>query len=472
MIRASRLRIVLALTALALGVQAREARATTYDITPAIDWHTTLQNLQPGDVVVAHAGTYAELTAGLHVTWNGTSAAPIIVRAAAGENRPVLQGVSTQNVMDVQGTYFTFQGFELTGGGSRGVYVVAAANATFQDLYTHDVPDDGFTSNVSGATYDHVNIQHCEIARTGTNSAIGNGIYVGCPSAACVFQNSTIALNYVHDLAGTTSAVGIWVREGSFANDIRDNVVLRPGTDGIDTYWFSGSGARNIVERNYVQANSSGVGIYAAGQGVVRNNVVLGGLPGIWSGVDHGNIPSNVSITNNTVDIPGGTCLQSNWANTSGNVLANNALYCEGGTAINFGNGAGSAMVTGNVVVGTSNATGGTSSGRSVALDFPNAASGNLYPSGGSPLIGAANSSSSATDDFNASARTDGSPDVGAYERSTPQNPGWIPTAGFKTLLVGGTAAPGLPRVGLMALAAALLFAGARVLRRPADRRV
>jgi hypothetical protein len=113
-------------------------------------------------------------------------------------------------------------------------------------------------------------------------------------------------------------------------------------------------------------------------------------------------------------------------------VIANNALYCEGGTALDLNGGAPAAMVAGNVAVGAQNAPSGVATGRSAALDLGDPATGQVYPPDGSPLIGAASAAMAPSDDFNGTARSDGAPDVGAYERTTAKNPGWSPTEGFK----------------------------------------
>jgi hypothetical protein len=57
----------------------------------------------------------------------------------------------------------------------------------------------------------------------------------------------------------------------------------------------------------------------------------------------------------------------------------------------------------------------------------------NVYPTASSTLIGAGNVAHSAADDFNRTPRG-AAPDVGAYQRTTATNPGWIPVEGMKPL--------------------------------------
>ena len=81
------------------------AAAGTFDIHPTDDLFARLHMLQAGDQVIVHAGTYT--TPGLvMVTWAGTPQAPISVRAAPGEH-VVIVGNSSQNVLDIGGSYFS-----------------------------------------------------------------------------------------------------------------------------------------------------------------------------------------------------------------------------------------------------------------------------------------------------------------------------------------------------------------------------
>ncbi len=117
-----------------------------------------------------------------------------------------------------------------------------------------------------------------------------------------------------------------------------------------------------------------------------------------------------------------------------GSSLANNALYCAGGTAIRWGGdepGISVASLAGNVVLGGGGGR-GASAGASVAEDLGDPSRGLVYPPAGSSLIGAADPAQAAADDFNAAPRDDGAPDVGAYERSVETNPGWMIGEGFK----------------------------------------
>ena len=137
---------VLALAALCWSTA---AAAGTYDIHSGDDLYGRLQMLQAGDEVIVHAGTY--MTPGfLQVTWTGTAAQPIVIHAAPGD-RPILQGTFAQNTININGSYWTLQGFEITGG-SHGLRLQAVDHATIQDNVIHNTGDVGISCNRDAVT--------------------------------------------------------------------------------------------------------------------------------------------------------------------------------------------------------------------------------------------------------------------------------------------------------------------------------
>ncbi|MBL9013583.1 MAG: right-handed parallel beta-helix repeat-containing protein [Myxococcales bacterium] len=402
------------------------AAAQTYEIRPGEDLAARLRMLQPGDEVVVHAGTYP--TPGFfQVSWAGTPQAPIVVRGADGA-RPIIQGTPSQNVIDLSGSYFTLENFEIRGG-SHGIRLGATDHATFEDLVLHDLGDVGISCNRPGQDCSQITIRHNEIYGTGT-SATGEGMYLGGNDATNIFRDSIIERNYLHDLGGSQGD-GIEVKTGASGVIVRDNVIVRAKYPAITMYGYAGTGPRNIVERNFILTTVDN-GIQIVGQVIVRNNIILGaGANGIQSKASQGQTPRDLVIAHNTVVMAGGPCLKSNdWATAANQIVANNALYCADGIAIDLNGGAPNAMISGNVGLGTSNAASGFRAGSSVAADLGSAA--NPYPPAGSALVNAGDAAQAALEDFNGSVRADGMPDIGAYERTTDMNPGWDPHEGFK----------------------------------------
>jgi MYXO-CTERM domain-containing protein len=428
---------------LAVYSSAALAHATTYDIHPGDALFTTLQGLAAGDTVVIHAGTY--VTPGfLAVTWPGTAAQPIVVKGADGE-LPVIQGDMSQNVLNVKGSYFTIENLEIVGG-SHGIRLDASDHGTLRDLKLHGLGDVGISCNFDGITCDAMTIAHNEIFDTG-HSGTGEGMYLGCNDALCTFSNSIVEGNYVHDLGGSQGD-GIEVKTGAFGNVIRDNVIVRSQYPGITMYGFAGGGAPNVVERNLVWTTQDN-GIQIVGQIVVRNNIVIGAAGnGIQSKASQGFSPDGAIVEHNTVWGAGAACFKSNdWATSTGQVLANNAFYCLGGTAIDLNGGAPGATVVGNVVLGGSNAPGGVVMGVSDAADLGAPMAAQVYPPAGSALLGAGDAAHAAMNDFNGTPRS--APfDAGAYQRTSDANPGWMPGEGFKGTTSGAGGAGATASVG------------------------
>ena len=413
----------------------RVAAAATYDIGPSDDLFGRLAALAPGDEVIVHAGTYQ--TPGFYeVTWAGTATAPIVIRAADGD-RPVIQGDPSQNVINLSGSYFTFRGFEIVGG-SHGLRLASVDHATFEDLRLHQLGDVGISCNRPGEMCTAVTIRRCEIYDTGA-AGYGEGLYLGCNDESCRFVDGVIENNYLHDLGGMQGD-GIELKPGSWGNQVRDNVIVRANYPAITLYGFTPGAGRgpNVAERNLVWTTQDN-GIQLTGQAIIRNNIVIGaGLSGIQSKPSNGYDPHDALIAHNTVVGASDACLKGNGWNVSSNIVAvNNALYCGATNAFRVPEGQGSATVQGNVGLGGSDVTGAVAPGMSEAADLGDPAAALVYPPPGSALIGTGVASEVA-DDFNGTARPNGTPDVGAYEVTTATNPGWIPTEGFKDPVVSG----------------------------------
>jgi hypothetical protein len=414
------------------------ARADVFEIRPGDDLFARLAALVPGDEVIVHAGTYTAPEP-VQLRWAGTEAAPIVVRAAPGA-RPVIEGTPGQRVLDLGGSHFTLRGLELRGG-SHGVGLAATDHATLEDLVLHDLGDVGISCNRPGQSCSFVTIRRNEIYATGQAGA-GEGMHLGCAGAACTFRDSLVDGNYVHDLGGDRGG-GIELQTGASNVAVRDNVIVRSKQAGISTHGFAGSAPPNIVERNLVWT-TLGDGVRVVGQVRVRNNIVLGaGASGIHAQASDGHLPADLEIVNNTVVDAGAACLQaSDWAGAVGQLVANNALYCEAGAAIDLEGGAPSATLVGNVGRGTSNAAMGFQAGRGLTEDLSAPGTGDVYPRAGSPLENSGNGSFAPGLDFDGCARRGPVSEVGAYERTPTAARVWAAAEAFKPVANCGEQPP------------------------------
>jgi hypothetical protein len=319
-------------------------------------------------------------------------------------------------------------------GGSHGIRLMNSDFVTIEDNEIYETGDVALSAN-SGGTYEGLVIRRNHIHHT---NGTGEGMYLGCNSNACRVANSVIEWNYVHhtNRASVEQGDGIELKEGSYGNVIRHNVIHDTNYPGIITYSTVGNGSANVVEANVIW-NTNDHAIQSSADAIIRNNIVLGSSISLQS--HQAGSPSNEIVTHNTVI---GASIDVR--NVVGSVvIANNAVYSNNGAAINLISGnLGLVTVVGNVGVGgLSGAASGFLPGN-LTSDFQSAHYNgappiDLFPKAGGALPGAGSASQVATTDFNGTPRN-GVADAGAYKFAPGGNPGWTLAAGFK----GSTGSP------------------------------
>ncbi len=271
------------------------------------NFEAAVETLQPGDTLIVHAGTYLD-TGRISIGVKGTANAPVLIKAADGEARPVISrptGAAVQNTINIEGaTHLTIRGLEITGNGGDGINMSGTpADITLEDLEIHDV-DVGINFRSS---MERITVRRNHIHRTGIGGGTGEGMYVGCNDATCAVSHSIIEGNWIHDaLPGTTQGDGIEIKVGSHSNIIRGNVIYNMPYPGIFVYGTN-STAINVVEENVIW--NCYEGIYAVADAIVRNNIVLDSGTGL-SLYGHAQVAQmkNVTAINNTLynntDVP------------------------------------------------------------------------------------------------------------------------------------------------------------------------
>jgi hypothetical protein len=154
----------------------------------------------------------------------------------------------------------------------------------------------------------------------------------------------------------------------------------------------------------------------------------------------------NLNIVNNTI-YGNGECLYARWSSVTNAVLANNAIYCPGTTAVDasgFSNV--QVVIRNNYIEG--NLAGASIdnqeffAGGTAATSFIDPETANLWPQATSVLLGKGALAYSPAIDFNNTSRMDPI-DVGAYETNgLPTNPGWQIQQGFKATAGSDNMAP------------------------------
>jgi hypothetical protein len=472
----TRRRLLPALTATLLilltGPLCAQSGGRTINLTAGSSFETAVESLKPGDTLIVHAGTYAD-SGRISISVRGTAGAPVLIKAADGEARPVVtrpSGAAVQNTINIEGaTYLTIRGLEIAGNGGDGLNLSGGPSfITLEDLDIHDV-DVGINFR---STMNNITVRRNQIRRTGIGNGTGEGMYVGCNAATCIVRDSLLENNWIHDaLPGTTQGDGIEVKVGSHSNVIRGNVIYNMPYPGIFVYG-TGSNPVNVVEGNVVW--NCGEGIYAVADAVVRNNIVIGSGTGLslYSHVQVAQMKNVTAVNNTLYDNNDG--LYVRWGNASNMVLANNAVYSPGKTAVNGGGNFGSgATVIANYVQGGSRiALDGMRlvDGGTVAAAFVDASNRDFWPRAGSILLDRGVAARAPANDFNLATRT-APVDVGAYEAlGLAANPGWRIVQGFKVVGAGSgggadTSAPSVavtaPAVGAGTLSGTVSLAAA-----------
>ncbi len=400
------------------------------EIGPGDDLRAAIDALGPGDELVLRGGEYA-LNSGFRIGAVGTESQPVIIRGKAGERAVIRQYSSNHNTIEVTGSRYLVLDSLVVTGGSHGIRLMDSDYITIQSCEVFETGDVAISAN-SGGTYTGLKILRNHIHHTNNT---GEGMYLGCNNDQCRVENSLIEGNYVHHTNGPTveQGDGIELKEGSSGNTIRDNVIHDTNYPGILVYGTAGNGPANTIEGNVIW-NVGDYGIQAAADAIIRNNIVLDG--GVGFQRHQSSVPSNIEFVHNTV-LLGGTTLTVR--DVSGPVvIANNALYSQGGNAVRLVSGDLSQVVLrGNVGTGgVSGASGGFTWGAGVDQDFVNGHFGvppiDLYPSAGSPLIDAGDAAYQTPVDFNGASRS-GVPDAGAYQHGPDSNQGWPISTTFKT---------------------------------------
>jgi MYXO-CTERM domain-containing protein len=421
------------------------ARAASTEVGPGDDVEAAMNALAPGDELVLRGGTYT-LTDAWHVTMKGTQTAPIVVRAKDGEHPHLDRPAVDQNIIDFDDVlYLEIRGIEFSGG-SAGLRLIKASFVTIRNCEVHHTDDVAISAN-SGSDYEGLQVIGNDIHDTG---ATGEGMYIGCNSNGCRVHDSLFAGNHIHHTNGptVTQGDGIEIKEGSYANTVRDNVIHDTGYPCIITYSTVGNGGPNIIERN-VMWNCGDHAIQSAADVIIRNNIILGSAAnGIANQPHQAGTPSNIQILHNTILHPTHDAITSTGI-TGSVIIANNAVYAQAGNAIRVAGTLAGVVVKGNVGMGAlSGATGGLATGdiatEFVAASFTGIPPNDVFPRAGSKLIAAGDAQYVTVDDFNGSARN-GVADVGAYLFAPGGNPGWAIAAAFKNAIGGSAGGSGVP---------------------------
>jgi len=366
------------------------------------DLKAEIASLVAGDRLTVGGGTYT-IDSLFDISLTGTAANPIWIEAKAGEIPTITRSNASQNTVNMgQGgpcSFVCLRGFEITGG-SIALRMYDCDNVWIDKCEIHDSQDNAIAAN--SVPVNNLTFTENEIYGTG---GTGEGFYIGGNFASPIANSCVIAMNYVHDTAGTQGD-GIEVKQGSWGNWIAENIVHDTPYPSILVYGTGGM-PPNIVERN-VCWNSGDNVIQAQGEAIIRNNLMMNGKYGFFS-IDHQGTVTDLVVVHNTIINDQFGARMNDWDGKPGMVFANNVVYSQLQSSILFNDGSSGVTVEGNVVLGNVSGVGSGFTFGNGLSDFVSASfDGSLRdvtPSFMSAVLGEGSESLAVVDDLNGDIR-------------------------------------------------------------------
>ncbi len=157
---------------------------------------TAAVTLQPGDLVLVDPGSYS---GDVILRRSGTAAQPITIRGLRGSsgNRPVLAG-GTNTVEFRRADHVVLEGFEITGGSARCVFV-NARDVVLRDLLVRDCSGQGILS--SDLYSGNLTLEFSEIRNSGGGDS-RHALYIQSDEVTNPGSVFRMRFNYVHNGAG------------------------------------------------------------------------------------------------------------------------------------------------------------------------------------------------------------------------------------------------------------------------------
>jgi hypothetical protein len=371
---------------------------TLYQVGPDRSYET-LQDvedlLEPGDVVEVDGNeTYP---GGVWFQEHGTEAEPITIRGIRIDGkRPHLDGGN--NTVELQGDWYLFEGFEVTGGASRCIYH-HADHIVIRDVVVHDCPKQG----ILGADQDSGSLllEHCEVYACGEGTQ-NHQIYMATDEVAHPGSVFRMQYCYVHDANGGNSVKSRAERNEIYYNWIEGAVyheleLIGPDPDGAPENWEEDTAREDSdVVGNVLWKSDADLGVF-----VTR----VGGDGAGGTGESNG----RYRFVNNTILTVSGSAVFRIFLGIESIEMHNNVIFRPTVGAPLVVRTAEASWVDGEKIAGSNNwvETGSSTvptqwTGAITGADpgFADLGIGDLLPLAGSPLVGTANPSPATPEDF------------------------------------------------------------------------
>ena len=259
--------------AAAVTSSATLARAATLEVGPGKQYaelSAIARIVKPGDVVEVQGDhTYAPVEFNV----NATQAAPITIRGVrVNGKRPIVKG--GENTVLLHGNFYTFEGFEVTGG--TGICVVHSANGvTLRDDVIHDCPRHGILGTDSEAgslLMEYVEVYAAGSERAG--EALKHPVYIATNER--MYPKSVFRMQhcYVHDANGGNSVKSRAERNEIYGNWLEgaqyyELELIGPDDDSGDTVTAPREDG-DVVGNVLLQTTSTSYVVRVGGDGTGR----------------------------------------------------------------------------------------------------------------------------------------------------------------------------------------------------------
>lgn len=309
-----------------------------------------LGKLSPGDMLTIASGRYS-LSPKVSLNLRGTSEKPIWI-VGEKSNVPVVitRPDNKQNVLNLgessRTEFICLRNLEFTGGSTL-IRFHDCHHIWLDRCHLHHAGAEGITTNTRDTSYFFITGNHFHDFNE--SAATGEAMYLGANQGKAVMSYSVIAHNHVHHCSGQQGD-GIELKQGSHHNWIFRNHVHDTQYPCILVYGTNGKGL-NKIERNLCYRSEDNV-MQVQGEAIVENNVIVGSAGAGLASTDHQGKTSSLRVIHNTIIARSRGVNLSSWNGRSEMVLANNAIYTDGGEAIRFPNGSDRVQVAGNVILG------------------------------------------------------------------------------------------------------------------------
>jgi hypothetical protein len=351
-------------------------------------------NAKPGDVVYVKNGTYRE---DVYINGRNGGGTYITIQNYPGHT-PVIQGsgVASGRNKIANSSSIKLVGFTITNF-QQGIFVEASNNIILQNLNVHNVGQEAVRIRLNSS---FVTLQDSNIHDTRRWRYNGEGVYIGTSSSQ---QPSSPPYDNTHDITVRNNTIYntgdecIEVKEGAYNVTIDGNrmhdCLLDSGITAL--HWggievmeherFYASNPNHVIKNNIIRMAKTAIGVHTGA--TVFNNVIYG-QTGDYRGISIDNADSDDytrGIYHNTIDLP-------SWR---------------------------AVVISGRASVDVQNNIGPSSTSNVAAQNafFVNKAGGDYrLVSGSAPIDAGEDVTATVPQDIEDSIRSNGPPDLGAYE--------------------------------------------------------